>query len=145
MEYTVCTDHAALEIGDQVSIQGNSLYVREVRLRLKGSVFLCSCTATTKSGISAAKICHPYISGVTLDGKVLKAQDDTVKVHLSIDLSQEEGKAYPFPYATGYSAEGHTGWYVMPAKAQRLIKRNTSCWSIFSSTPVASLSSLINR
>ena len=114
MEYTVCTDHAALEIGDQVSIQGNSLYVREVRLRLKGSVFLCSCTATTKSGISAAKICHPYISGVTLDGKVLKAQDDTVKVHLSIDLSQEEGKAYPFPYATGYSAEGHTGWYVMP-------------------------------
>ena len=114
VEYTVCTDHAALEIGDQVSIQGNSLYVREVRLRLKGSVFLCSCTATTKSGISAAKICHPYISGVTLDGKVLKAQDDTVKVHLSIDLSQEEGKAYPFPYATGYSAEGHTGWYVMP-------------------------------
>lgn len=114
VEYTVCTEHAALEIGDQVSIQGNSLYVREVRLKLKGSVFLCTCTATTKSGISAAKICHPYISGLTLDGKVLRAKDDTVKVHLSIDLSQEEGKAYPFPYATGYSAEGHTGWYVMP-------------------------------
>ncbi|MDE7312395.1 MAG: DUF2345 domain-containing protein [Eubacterium sp.] len=114
VEYTIRTEHAALEIGDQVSIQGNSLYVREVCLRLKGSVFLCFCTATTKSGICASKACHPHISGVTLDAKVLKAQNDTVKVHLSIDQAQEEGKAYPFPYATGYSAEGHTGWYVMP-------------------------------
>ena len=101
VEYTVQTEHAALEIGDQVSIQGKSLYVREVTLRLKGSVFLCYCSATTKPGISAVKACHPYISGLTLDGKVLKAINDTVKVHLSIDPSQDEGKAYPFPYATG--------------------------------------------
>ena len=114
VEYTVQTEHAALEIGDQVSIQGKPLYVREVTLRLKGSVFLCYCSATTKPGISALKACHPYISGLTLDGKVLKAINDTVKVHLSIDQSQDEGKAYPFPYATGYQAEGHTGWYVMP-------------------------------
>ena len=114
VEYTVQTEHAALEIGDKVSIQGKSLYVREVTLRLKGSVFLCYCSATTKPGISAVKACHPYISGLTLDGKVLKAINDTVKVHLSIDASQDEGKAYPFPYATGYQAEGHTGWYVMP-------------------------------
>ncbi len=114
VEYTIRTEFAALEIGDQVTIQGKTLYVREVRLHLKGSVFLCTCSATTKSGISAAKACHPYISGLTLDGKVLKAINDTVKVHLSIDESQEEGKAYPFPYATGFSTEGHTGWYVMP-------------------------------
>lgn len=114
VEYTIRTEFAALEIGDQINVKGKSLYVREVSLSLKGSVFLCTCTATTKSGISAAKVWHPYISGLTLDGKVLKVINDTVKVHLSIDESQEEGKAYPFPYATGYSAEGHTGWYVMP-------------------------------
>ncbi len=114
VEYTVRTEFAALEIGDQVNIKGKTLYVREVRTSLKGSVFLCTCSATTKQGISAAKLCHPYISGLTLDGKVLKVINDTVKVHLSIDASQEEGKAYPFPYATGYSTEEHTGWYVMP-------------------------------
>lgn len=113
-EYTIRTEFAALEIGDQVTIRGKSLYVRQVSLRLKGSVLLCTCSATTKSGIAAARACHPYISGLTLDGKVLKAIHDTVKVHLSIDQTQDEGKAYPFPYATGYSAEGHTGWYVMP-------------------------------
>lgn len=57
---------------------------------------------------------HPFISGLTLSGKVLKAEGDKVKVHLAIDAGQEESKAYPFPYATGYSADGHTGWYVMP-------------------------------
>lgn len=114
VEYTVRTEHAALEIGDMVSIKGQSLYVREVKLCLKGSVFLCTCSATTKQGISAAKIWHPHCSGLTLDGKVLKAENDTVKVHLAIDQTQEEAKAYPFPYATGYSAENHTGWYVMP-------------------------------
>lgn len=116
VEYTVRTEFAALEIGDQVNIKGKSLYVREVRLCLKGSVLLCTCSATSKQGISAAKVCHPYISGLTLDGKVLKVIDDTVKVHLSVDDEQDEGKAYPFPYATGYSAKGHTGWYVMPEK-----------------------------
>lgn len=114
VEYTIRTEFAALEIGDQVTIRGQSLYVREVRLRLSGAVFLCTCSATSKSGISAAKASHPHLNGLTLDGKVLKAIDDTVKVHLSIDPAQDEGKAYPFPYATGYSAEKHTGWYVMP-------------------------------
>ncbi len=116
VEYAICTEFATLEIGDQVSIKGKSLYVREVRMRLKGSVFLCACSAVSKSGISAAKIPHPHLNGLTLNGTVLKAIDDTVKVHLSIDNAQEEGKAYPFPYATGYSAEKHTGWYVMPEK-----------------------------
>lgn len=114
VEYTIRTDQAALEIGDCISIKGNSLYVREVRLCLKGSVFMCYCSATTKPGISALKAWHPNISGLTLDAKVLKAENDTVKVHLAIDASQDEATAYPFPYATGYSAENHTGWYVMP-------------------------------
>lgn len=113
-EYTVQTGHVAAEIGDTVSIRGKTLFVREVNLRLEGSVFLCTVTATTKAGISAPYICHPYISGLTLGAEVLKAEKDTVKVHLAIDEAQSVGTAYPFPYATGFSAEEHTGWYVMP-------------------------------
>jgi len=114
VEYTLRTDHAALEIGDYIHFKGKKLYVREANIHLKGSVFTCRYDLTTKTGLSAKKLCHPYISGLTLNGTVLKAEGDKVKVHLAIDGKQEEGKAYPFPYATGYSAEGHTGWYVMP-------------------------------
>lgn len=114
VEYTLQTDHAALEIGDYIQWKGKKLYVKEACIHLKGSVFTCSYDLTTKTGLSAKKLCHSFISGLTLNGKVLKAEGDKVKVHLAIDAGQEEGKAYPFPYATGYSAEGHTGWYVMP-------------------------------
>ena len=114
VEYTLQTDHAALEIGDYIQWKGKKLYVKEACIHLKGSVFTCRYGLTTKTGLSAKKLCHPFISGLTLNGKVLKAEGDKVKVHLAIDAGQAEGKAYPFPYATGYSAEGHTGWYVMP-------------------------------
>ena len=114
VEYTLHTDHGALEVGDTVKWKGKTLYVKGVHICLRGSVFTCCYDLTTKAGLSVNKLCHPYISGLTLNGKVLKAEGDTVKVHLAIDEQQEEGKAYPFPYATGYSAEEHTGWYVMP-------------------------------
>ncbi len=114
VEYTLKTDHATLDVGDMVRRKGQALYVREVCLRLIGSVSTCSYSLTTKAGLSTEKMCHPHISGLTLDGAVLKAEGDTVRVHLSIDKSQDVGTAYPFPYATGYTAEGHTGWYVMP-------------------------------
>ena len=114
VEYTLQTDHATLEVGDMVKRKGKALYVREADLCLKGSVFTCRYGLTTKAGLSVKEAVHPYASGLTLNGTVLKVVGDTVIVHLAIDDSQDEGKAYAFPYATGYSTESHTGWYVMP-------------------------------
>lgn len=116
IEYTIRTEFATLEIGDKVSIKGKKLYVREVRMSLKDSVFLCTCVATTKAGISAPRMAHPHISGLTLTGEVLKIINYRLKVHLAIDETQDEGTAYEFPYATGYTTEGDTGWYMMPEK-----------------------------
>ncbi len=116
VEYTLQTDHAAFETGDMVKRNGKALYVKEADIHLKGSVFTCHYRLVTKKGLSVKKAIHPYISGLTLEGTVLKPEGDTVKVCLAIDGRQDEDKAYPFPYATGYSAEQHTGWYVMPEK-----------------------------
>ncbi|HBI62283.1 MAG TPA: hypothetical protein DDY31_13900 [Lachnospiraceae bacterium] len=114
VEYTLQTDHAALEVGDMVKRKGKVLYVKEADICLKGSVFTCRYGLTTKAGMSVKEAVHPYASGLTLNGTVLESVGDTVIVHLAIDDSQDEGKAYAFPYATGYSTESHTGWYVMP-------------------------------
>lgn len=116
VEYTLQTDHAAFEIGDMLKRNGKALYVKEADIHLKGSVFTCYYGLVTKKGLSVKKASHPYASGLTLEGTVLKPEGDTVKVCLAIDGQQDENKAYPFPYATGYSAEKHTGWYVMPEK-----------------------------
>lgn len=118
-EYTVCTAHAVAEIGDTVTIKGKTLYVRGADIKLKGSVLLCTLHATEKAGVSVQRFCHPYISGLTLRGTVVKAVKDRVCVKLDIDLGQS-GSYYPFPYATGFSNEGHTGWYVMPEEGDKV-------------------------
>lgn len=45
---------------------------------------------------------------------MLEVAKDHIKVHLAIDDKQDKGKAHWFLYSTGYTAEGHSGWYCMP-------------------------------
>jgi len=54
------------------------------------------------------------IIGLVLDGEVLEVENDTLKLHLHIDDEQDIATAHFFIYATNYSNETHTGWYVMP-------------------------------
>ena len=54
-EYTLDTDHAAFEIGDMVKRDGKELYVKEVDIKLDGSVFSCRYGLTTKKGLSVKR------------------------------------------------------------------------------------------
>lgn len=112
--YTMETDDFIFDLGDMLSLNDSALYVYHAELHLVDSVFTCTYRLSTKTALSVSKGYNKDIAGLTLTGKVLKAEGDKIKVHLAIDETQEEGKAYPFSYATGYSAEAHTGWYVMP-------------------------------
>lgn len=112
--YTMETDDFIFDLGDMLGLNGSALYVYDAGLHLVDSVLTCTYRLSTKNALSVPKSYNKDIAGLTLTGSVLKAEGDKVKVHLAIDEGQEEGKAYPFPYATTYTAEGHTGWYVMP-------------------------------
>lgn len=112
--YTLKTDDFIFDIGDMLSLNESALYVYQANLHLMNSVLSCTYLLSTKTAISVSKAYNKDLAGLTLTGTVLKAEGDKVKVHLAIDETQEEGKAYPFSYATVYTAEEHTGWYVMP-------------------------------
>jgi hypothetical protein len=114
ISYTVKTDDYIYEPGEKVTLNGKALYVSRADLTLEQSAVSCLYTLTTKNAISAPKFYNRAVIGLVLDGVVLKAENDNVKLHLSIDDEQDEGKAHLFAYSTGYSAEGHTGWSVMP-------------------------------
>ena len=59
---------------------------------------------------------NEHIDGISWKGEVLERIQDRVKVHLEIDDYQDPGTAWEFPYSTLYTAEGHSGFYVMPEK-----------------------------
>jgi hypothetical protein len=123
--YTVETDDFLdYELGGKINFNGQTLYVRRASMRLADAAMFCTYALAPKAAISAPKIYNRDITGLVLEGTVMKAENDDIKIHLSIDqdeynrldsdITPDVEKAHFFEYATGYSAEGHTGWYVMP-------------------------------
>jgi hypothetical protein len=112
--YTVETDYLACDLGEKFNLNGIDLHVRRLSLSFINSSLSVVYTLCGEKAVSAPKSYNRAITGLVLDGKVLKVENDNVKLHLYIDEEQDEGTAHLFVYATGYSMEGHTGWYVMP-------------------------------
>ena len=112
--YSVETDEFICELGEKFILNGADLYARAISFSYVNSALTIAYTLSPKNAISALKFYNPAITGLVLDGTVLKVENDNVKLHLHIDEEQDEGKAHLFVYATGYSMENHTGWYVMP-------------------------------
>lgn len=104
------------EIGNQVSYQQRALYIHTKTIVLEEGLLRFYYKLSTERGMGQTKKFNETIKGVSLKGKVLEVVRDQVKVHLEIDEGQDVGKAWCFPYTTKYTAEGQSGWYVMPEK-----------------------------
>lgn len=114
MEYMVTADDSVLSIGDTVDYGGNALVVRDAQIHLMDSVLTCRYVLCPENGLKVPVAYNRHITGLTLAGQVLEVKNDTVKVLLCVDKSQDTATAYAFPYITPYSAENHTGLYLMP-------------------------------
>ena len=110
------TDEFICELGEKFNLNGSDFFVREISLAYRNSALAVTYALSDKAAISTSKYFNPAIIGLLINGTVLKIANDNVKLHLAIDDGQDEGTAHLFKYATGYSTEGGTGWYVMPEK-----------------------------
>ena len=116
-EILICvveTDEFICELGEGLTLNGTDYFVRKVSIAYVNSVLTITYTLSDKTAISTHKYYNPAIIGLVLDGTVLEVENDKLKLHLVIDDEQDVGLAHLFKYATGYSMESHTGWYVMP-------------------------------
>ena len=114
LEYIVTADDCVLSIGDTVDYGGNTLFVREAHIHLTDAILTCRYVLCPENGLKVPAAYNRHITGLTLAGQVLEVNEDTVKVLLCVDESQDTATAYSFPYITPYSAENHTGLYLMP-------------------------------
>ncbi|WP_367565191.1 contractile injection system protein, VgrG/Pvc8 family [Lacrimispora sp.] len=104
------------EIGDRVNYQNKSLYIKSKEAEMAGGILKFKYSLSTLKGLNKERLYNQQIVGLSLKGTVLKSVRDKIQVHLEIDKAQERSKAWEFPYATPYTAEGHGGWYCMPEK-----------------------------
>jgi uncharacterized protein (DUF2345 family) len=113
--YRVKTDdfgYGMFDVGEKVRLNKQDLYVRHALLSMEDSVIICSYTLSSKNAITAPKTYNRNITGLALAGIVQVVENDDVKLDLHIDY--KPGTVQFFKYATDYSPESHTGWYVMP-------------------------------
>lgn len=104
------------DIGDSVTYHGQNLFIYEKRIVVEKSILECFYTLGKENAFLCEYLYQENLAGKAIRGTVLDRVKDKVKVKLSIDQKQDEGKAWVFPYATVYAAQGHSGWYCMPEK-----------------------------
>ncbi|MGZ0042445.1 nucleic acid/nucleotide deaminase domain-containing protein [Paenibacillus ottowii] len=100
--------------GDFLRFRGKELVVTRIVSKIHSGLLLHEYTLVQSERIRQNICYNAQICGASLEGKVIDVMADQVRVHLSIDEQQDKSKASWFPYDTGFSAEGDTGWYVMP-------------------------------
>lgn len=103
-----------LNLGDQVKFQGRLLYVCEAVSVMEDSLLKHIYLLAPQGGLSQKPLYNQALAGASIQGKVLAVAKDKIRVHLEIDREQKPEEAYWFPYASIYTAEGHSGWYCMP-------------------------------
>jgi hypothetical protein len=109
------------EVGTEVEFNQKTLYVLEAVTEMKQGIIKNLYFLTTAKGMSQNNLYNEQISGASIRGKVIDVAKDMVRVHLEIDAAQNKEEAFWFPYATNYSAEGHSGWYCMPETGDQLM------------------------
>jgi hypothetical protein len=106
------------DLGEKINLNGDPLHICRLSLFLENSALTVIYTLTAKKAISTPKFYNPAITGLILDGTVTEVENDTLKLKLDDDQKRgvelDTAEAHFFKYATDYSMENHTGWYVMP-------------------------------
>ncbi|MDY7991363.1 GH-E family nuclease [Paenibacillus polymyxa] len=109
--------------GDLTNWNGEQWMVAEVISELRKGLLLHEYELVHEQGIQQTEILCPHLTGASFEGRVLEAKSGRIRVHLTVDEKQDRDKAWWFPYASSYTAEGHSGWYVMPERGDTVSVR----------------------
>lgn len=109
-----------LELGDKVNLWGKTLYVHEISATMEGGELLHTYRLRPAGGFRVEVVYNMKLIGASLDATILAVQNDTVKVCINADGTQDKNTAKWFPYSTVYSSPDGSGWYCMPEEGDKV-------------------------
>lgn len=102
------------ELGDSIQCQNTTFVVVEKEMELQQGKVFCRYKICKRESVFHNIIYHDTFRGLSIDGTVIDVMKDRLKLHLCIDKTQTVSECHWFPYNTPYTAEGQTGYYIMP-------------------------------
>ncbi len=111
-EYAV-DSYGLYTLGSRLIYKGRSWYVGELKRKLTDGLLTTTYRLQQREGLLKSQEYNHRITGVSLDGKTVQVQGDTVRVSMNNDMTTEQG-TYWFPFSTMASSPDGSGWYSMP-------------------------------
>lgn len=112
IEYSV-DSYGLYALGSRLVYKGRRWYVGELGRRLTDGLLTSTYRLQQREGLLTPQEYNRRITGVSLDGKTVQVQGDTVRVSMNGDMTTEQG-TYWFPFSTVASSPDGSGWYSMP-------------------------------
>lgn len=112
IEYSV-DSYGLYPLGSRLIYKGRRWHVGELTRRLTDGLLTSTYRLQQQEGLLKPQEYNQRITGVSLDGKTVKVQGDTVRVSMNGDMTTEQG-TYWFPFSTVASSPDGSGWYSMP-------------------------------
>ena len=102
------------DLGETITFQNQKFIITKVISEMQKELFVHKYTLEQEMSLKPIKEYNKKIGGISIEGKIIKIENDTVKLHLSIDEKQDEATANPYRFSTMYTGKGNTGYHFMP-------------------------------
>lgn len=112
IEYFV-DSYGIYTLGSRLIYKGRRWYVGELKRGLADGLLTTTYRLEQREGLLKPQEYNHRITGISLDGKTVEVQGDTVRVAMNGDMTTEQG-TYWFPFSTVASSPDGSGWYSMP-------------------------------
>lgn len=103
-----------LQIGDQVTINGQDMFIYEILSKYQNGEMLHACHLKMRTGMDTVMTYNENMAGCSFPSEVLQVKGDKVQVKLLEDENADQVITMWYPYSTVYSTPDGTGWYCMP-------------------------------
>ncbi|MGQ3477069.1 phage baseplate assembly protein V [Paenibacillus sp. TY11] len=113
--YAEVEDTKRFELGDMVLFRRKHWVIDQVHAEMKQGIMTYDYVLVPEEGIPREVIHNQFIKGTSIEGKVidLNSENESVKLHLSVDSMQSKVEGCWFSYPTMYTGDG-IGWHCMP-------------------------------
>ncbi|MEK5140901.1 contractile injection system protein, VgrG/Pvc8 family [Paenibacillus sp. FSL M7-0134] len=113
--YAEVEDTKRFELGDVVVFQRKHWVINQIHAEMKQGIMTYGYVLVPEAGIPREVIHNPLIKGTSIEGKVIEldGENESVKLHLSVDYVQSKVEGCWFSYPTMYTSDG-IGWHCMP-------------------------------
>lgn len=114
---SVTGQSADMRLGEEVVLEGRSWWIAKKQMLYQKDILETEYILGRMKDLVLSPVCNPELRGASIQGRVLKSRNESLKLWLDIDEEQGEKDAFWYPYLP----ETGNLMYAMPEKGTKVV------------------------